>query len=193
MVEAVVREQDDLLILEAVHQPSQIWRTVTDTKEIEQLLLACNKRHLQQSDIEEDRVHDPNIQRLLPNHGTDLLQEVLDGAISIDNATDEVVAAWIRSLQQTEAEKALPPITGSISKEEFKSAFKAVSEHTSTSPSGLHYSIWKCLAREDDIAEWMSVMMSLPFEYGFAPKRWTNSIDVMLEKKRGQQNIPSGS
>jgi hypothetical protein len=32
-------------------------------------------------------------------------------------------------------------------------------------------------------------MMSLPFEYGFAPKRWTNSIDVMLEKKRGQQKI----
>lgn len=64
----------------------------------------------------------------------------------MEDATDEVVAAWIRSLQQTEAEKALPPITGSITKEEFQSAFKAVSEHTSSSPSGLHYSIWKCLA-----------------------------------------------
>jgi hypothetical protein len=62
-----------------VHRPPQIWRTVTDTKEIEQLLLARNKSHLQQSDIEEGRVHDLNIQRLLPNHGTDLLQEVLDG------------------------------------------------------------------------------------------------------------------
>ncbi|EJK54073.1 hypothetical protein THAOC_26373, partial [Thalassiosira oceanica] len=32
-------------------------------------------------------------------------------------------------------------------------------------------------------------MMSLPFMYGFAPERWTRSIDVMLEKKKGKQKI----
>jgi hypothetical protein len=63
---------------------------VTDTNEIEQLLLAQNKRHLQQSDIEEGGVHDPDIQRLCSNHGTDLLQEVLDGTIMMDAAADEV-------------------------------------------------------------------------------------------------------
>lgn len=99
------------------------------------------------------------------------------------------MAAWIQALRQTDDEKAPPPITGSISKEEFQSAFKAVSEHTSSHPSGLHYSVWKCLAKENNIAEWMSAMMSLPFEYVFAPKRWTSSIDVMLEKKRGQRKI----
>jgi hypothetical protein len=31
--------------------------------------------------------------------------------------------------------------------------------------------------------------MSLPMEYGFVNERWTNSIDVMLEKKRGQRKI----
>jgi hypothetical protein len=93
------------------------------------------------------------------------------------------------ALKQTDEEKALPPITGGISKEEFQAAFKAVSEHTSSSPSGLHYSIWKCLARENDLAEWLSIMMSLPFEHGFTNERWTRSLDVMLEKKRGQRKI----
>ena len=53
----------------------------------------------------------------------------------------------------------------------------------------MHYSIWKCLAREDDITEWLSTMMSLPFMYGFSNKRWTKMVDVMLEKKRGVRRI----
>ncbi|KAL7502579.1 hypothetical protein ACHAXN_000520, partial [Cyclotella atomus] len=189
IVEAQIEEREEFIALTAVFHPSQIWRTVTDTKEIEQLLLERNKRHLQQSDIEEGRVHNPNIQKLLANHGTDLLQEVMDGTISLDDAADEVITAWIRALKQTDEERALPPITGSISTTEFQAAFKAVSEHTSSSPSGLHYSIWKCLATDEKISTWLSKMMSLPFEYGFANERWTNSIDVMLEKKRGQRKI----
>ncbi|KAL7502242.1 hypothetical protein ACHAXN_002702, partial [Cyclotella atomus] len=32
-------------------------------------------------------------------------------------------------------------------------------------------------------------MMSMPFEFGFVNERWTNAIDVMLEKKRGIRRI----
>jgi hypothetical protein len=172
IVEAQVKMTDEHIILRAVSLPSQIWRTVTDIVEIKSLLLERNKHHLQQSDAKEGRVHDPIIQSLLPNHCTDLLDEVLSGSISIDSAADEVLKAWLLALKQTDAEKALPPITGSISKDEFQAAFKAVSEHTSSSPSGLHYSIWKCLAHEDDLAEWLNIMMSLPFEYGFSNERY---------------------
>ena len=189
IVPAQVEMRDDFLILTAVFKPTNIWRTVSDPQEIESLLLERNKRHLQQASIEEGRVHDPTIQRMMGNHGTDLLQEVLDGSISIPDATDEVVTAWIQSLKQTETERTLPPIKGTISKSDFQEAFKKVSEKTSSSPSGLHYTIWKCLASDDDLAEWLSVMMSLPFEHGFVNERWTKSIDVMLEKKPGNRMI----
>ncbi|KAL7514488.1 hypothetical protein ACHAXN_011839 [Cyclotella atomus] len=89
------------------------------------------------------------MQDLRANNGLDVLQEVLDGTI--------------RAVKQTEQEKTLPPITGKISKTQFQMAFKAVSEKTSSSPSGLHYTIWKSLAVEDDFAGWMSLMMSMPF------------------------------
>ena len=46
----------------------------------------------------------------MADQGTDLPQDVLDGMLSVDDAADEVVIAWVRSLIQTEAEAKLPPI-----------------------------------------------------------------------------------
>ena len=189
IVEAQVEEQDDFIHLTAVYCPGPIWKKVTDAKEIEQLIMERNRRHLLQAEVEDGRCQEMIMQELRCNNGLDLLQEVLDGSISIDDATDETIAAWIRAVKQTEQEKNLPPITGKITKEQFQGAFKAVSEKTSSSPSGLHYTIWKCLAAEDDLAGWMSLMMSMPFEFGFVNDRWTNAIDVMLEKKKGIRRI----
>jgi hypothetical protein len=165
IVEAQVEAHSDHLLLTAIYRPSNIWGTVTDAAEIEELIMERNRWHLQQAEIEEGRCHDPIMKELRKGHRIDLMQEVLDGTITLDDATDETVAAWIRAIKQTDAEKALPPVTGKISKEQFQTAFKVVSEHTSSSPSGLHYSIWKCLAREDDLAEWLALMMSMPFEF----------------------------
>ena len=66
--------------------------------------------------------------------------------------------------------------------------FKAAREKTS-SGGRVHYTLWKALAAQDDFAEFLCVMMSLPFLYGFANPRWSNGIDVMLEKKPGVRRI----
>jgi hypothetical protein len=125
----------------------------------------------------------------MQGQGTDLLQEVLDGEVEMDEAVDEAIRAWILALKQTETERRLPPITGRITAEEFRAAFAKVKERTSSSPSGIHYTIWKCLARDEEVSEWMALMMSMPFEFGFVNERWTKAIDVMLEKKRGVRKI----
>ena len=189
IVQAQVVDKEDHFLLTAVYRPTNIWKKVTNAKEIESIIIQRNKRHLQQAEVEEGRAHTPLMQAIRRNHGTDLLQEILDGTIDIDAATDEAVTAWVRALAQTEEEKRLTPITGEIDRQMFQTAFKKVSERTSSSPSGLHYSIWKCLAREDDLAEWLSLMMSMPFQFGFINERWTKSIDVMLEKKQGNRQI----
>jgi hypothetical protein len=125
----------------------------------------------------------------MQGQGTDLLQEVLDGEVEMDEAVDEAIRSWILALKQTETERRLPPITGKITAEEFRAAFAKVKERTSSSPSGIHYTIWKCLARDEEVSEWMALMMSMPFEFGFVNERWTKVIDVMLEKKRGVRKI----
>ena len=39
------------------------------------------------------------------------------------------------------------------------------------------------------IGQVLTIMMSLPFQYGFSPERWRESIHVMLEKIRGNPRI----
>jgi len=68
-------------------------------------------------------------------------------------------------------------------------AFKSVKEKTSSSPSGIHYTFWKCMATDDRISDYLSTMMRLPFVYGFVNDRWSRCLDVMLEKKEGVRQI----
>jgi uncharacterized protein YbaP (TraB family) len=67
-----------------------------------------NRGHLLQTEVEDRRYQEEIMRDLCCNNGLDLLQEVLDGSISIEDATDEAIAAWIRAVQQTEQEKNLP-------------------------------------------------------------------------------------
>ena len=103
--------------------------------------------------------------------------------------TDKAIQARLSTIQETSNDMVLPGICGAISVEEFQTAFKAVNERTSSSPSNLHYSIWKVVSQEDDLAESLGIMMSTPFMYGFVNTRWSTVVDVMLEKKNGNRKI----
>ena len=45
------------------------------------------------------------------------------------------------------------------------------------------------MAANDYCAEFLCIMISLPFTYGFVNNRWCREIDVMLEKKKGVRKI----
>ena len=189
IVKATVDLGDRCICLISTHEACP-WREVTNPREIERLILRRNKRHLQQASIEDGRVHDPVMQELISKTGPgDLLNDLRNGRLTLDEATDEAIQAWFSALQQTASHAKTTMLSGKITREDLQGGFKSVSERTTSSPSGMHYSIWKCLAREDDITEWLSTMMSLPFMYGFSNKRLTKMVDVMLEKKRGVRRI----
>lgn len=101
--------------------------------------------------------------------------------------TPQEVLDWFEAIKQP-IKPALEPITGIITKDDYQDTFKAAREKTSSGGS-LHYTIWKALAEQDNFAEFLSIMMSLPFLYGFANPRWSNKINVMLEKKAGIRKI----
>ena len=113
---------------------------------------------------------------------------MLSGNIEWEDIPDDPeIRAWVKSLIRKKEEKYLPPIQGSITTREFKYSSKAAKDNTSSSPSEIDYIIWKCIARDDKMAEIFAKMMSLPFEYGFNNERWCRATDLMLKKSKGYE------
>ena len=92
---------------------------------------------------------------------------------------------WLHWIKKTPKEREVRAMPAIITLEDFFEAFKAVDEMTSSSPSGLHYTLWKALAENNELCKMCAAMMTLPFRYGFTHNRWRKIIDVMLEKKPG--------
>lgn len=79
-----------------------------------------------------------------------------------------------------------PLISDEITFDEFKDVFLATRESTVSSPSGLHIGHYQVAAYFPEIGKVLATMMTLPFQYAFAPERWCNSIHLMLEKCQGR-------
>ena len=124
--------------------------------------------------------------RLFGNHGTaPMVERILDETIDLDTLSlDEHVKEWLITMRQN-PEEAKKRIRGKITPERYAAAFKMVDEFASSSPEGLHYTLWKAIAEVQDLCEYFSIMMSLPFMYGFSNKRWEQVINCMLEKRQG--------
>ncbi len=95
----------------------------------------------------------------------------------------------MNAVKQMEEEQSLPPVIGSLSTTEFQGMVRKKHKATSSDPHGMNYSIWKGMAKRDHLSNFPSILISLPFIYGFANTRWMNMIDVMLEKKTGVLHI----
>jgi hypothetical protein len=75
--------------------------------------------------------------------------------------------------------------TSTVTEEDFIQTFKHTKEMSSSSPSGRHIGHYKAALKAPILVQLHSTMMSLPFQHGFAPERWTRVTDIMLEKEEG--------
>ncbi|KAL7506238.1 hypothetical protein ACHAXN_003506 [Cyclotella atomus] len=166
------------------------WRIVDDPAEMQEWLRRRNKRHLNQMHVEQRPPTRAEFQSVLAEHGTsEVAQAILDG--TFDPTTlkmDEGIETFIQGLQRREKEKSLT-MPKQMTTKEFQESMKVTHEDTSSSASGLHYTLWKAIAKDDDLSATHAIMISLPFMYGFVCERWRKIIDCMLEKKAGVRQI----
>ena len=173
LVEVSVEENEKSFIVKSEGEKIQ-WETIDTREEMEEQLLHRNKQHLQQVTKEGVMPMQEWFKTMIGNDGySDKGGGLLEGDIEWGGVPDDPeLRAWLKAIMKTEQEHRLPPIEGRITTQEFMQAFRKAKENTLSSPSGLDYTICKCIASDVYLAEMFATMMSLPFENGFINKRW---------------------
>jgi hypothetical protein len=136
------------------------------------------------------RAPQPTRHSIMGENGTsETVDAILEGDFDIDG-TDlpPQMKQWLKSMQRTSKERD-QTVQVEMTPKQFQEAFKAADEKTSSSPSGLHCTLWKAIAEKDDLCAYFLTMLSLPFMYCFVNDRWTKGIDVMLAKQQGNSQI----
>jgi hypothetical protein len=92
---------------------------------MERLLLGQNQRHLQQTKIEGGTRNSYPMPQFRQSMGINTDTDAqLKGRFTTDYKVPPPVAAWIKAVTQTDCEKALPDVVGSLSKDEFQQMFR---------------------------------------------------------------------
>jgi hypothetical protein len=166
------------------------WMDITRQDELEALLLSRNERHLRQTELEGGISTRPLLTAIRANYGfNDMSSQILQGnTIRLGDLTPEM-GAFFQALQHSSSTRSLPQIDASFTSGDVQEMFKRAKERTSSDSTTLNYTLWKCLAQDDMIAGILSVLLSLPFLYGFVNDKWTSMTDFMLEKKPGVRQI----
>jgi hypothetical protein len=158
--------RDAIHIAETIGEPTgPSWRTVDDPEEMQEWLRRRNKQHLNQMHVEKRPPTRAEFQSVLAEHGaSEVAQAILDG--TFDPSTlkmGEDIETFIKGLQRWEEEKPLS-MPCQMTTKEFQESMKVTHEDTSLSASGMHYTLWKAIAEDDDLSSMYAIMISLPFQ-----------------------------
>ena len=168
---------------------ADIWSDVTSQEEIESQIMARNKRHLQHTAREGGITTGKLMHEIQANHGLNpRADDLLLGRFETEHEASEEMSTRIQAVNQTDKERDTLKVVRVMTKQ-FQYAIKIANEKTSSSLSGMHYTMWKVMAASDFCVEFLCIMISLPFMCGFANDQWLQEIYVMLEKKKGGRKI----
>ena len=117
---------------------------------MEEWLLRRNKKHHQQVWEDEGVPTKAPIHDLLTQE--EKIEKLLNGEIDIERLeVPEHVKEWLHWLKKTPKEREIRDLPPIITPEDFREAFEVVDEMTPSSPSGLHYTLWKALAESNEL------------------------------------------
>jgi hypothetical protein len=161
------------------------WISVTNPEDIARNVCTINIKQYNQA-VTTPFGSGPLAEVIGRNGDTPTAKALLEGTLPATILSD-LMPETVRILQTlaipTEKISNVPgPI---INDDEFISTFKVTNEATSSSPSGHHIGHYRAILKDPLLVSLHTTMMSIPFQVGFAPDRWTRVTDIMLEKDVG--------
>ena len=166
-----------------------LWDTIIDKKDIEAHLLSFNReafRAAAESPCGHGLIHDALTFSSLSPEAADLLHGALPPEWPKDNA---LLGEFLASFQIPDSVQSMEPISTELSDDDIAKGFKSWRESTSTSPSGRHLGHYKSLIQDPVLLDCFKKFMNIAISRGISVKRWSNAVNVMIEKDPGRPRI----
>ena len=122
------------------------------------------------------------MREILTDHDYEQWERFLKGQVELPSDMNEGTRLWLESFQNIQIEEE----TINITTDSYIKSWNKVKEHTSCILGPLHYGTFKSIRWCRPAAELHAIMARIPAKTGYTPKRWTNSVDSMLPKKKGE-------
>ena len=78
------------------------------------------------------------------------------------------------------------PVSAKITTKQHIQFWAKQNERTQSAFSGMHFGFFKTTAKNEQLANMIASLVSIPFETGYSPDRWRQSVNVHLLKKPGE-------
>ena len=160
-----------------------------DPKDIFDVLLRRNYRHLRQSE-KSILSRGPLLDKCGWFAEDEGVEAILSGLLDTDTLSKEYhefpreAKAFMNAMRRATDDEGtrVPPFPWKYGTKEFMDTFNHTKESTACGPSGLHMSHWKAACERPRIARVHAFLIWAAFEYGFSYKRWEHSWHCMLQK-----------
>ena len=182
----------------ATHTDEEIfWETVIDRKEMEDYLLRYNQRSFRAASISPCG-HGPIYDDMTFTGISLSADQLLSGTIPPEWDTDHtpLLNDFLLSFARPDQSEAIPNtspedtfIEQGVKEDDIHYGFKSWKEKTSTSPSGRHLGHYRSLIQDKTLLTCLTQFMNIAIRSGISISRWSEAINVLIEKDPGQPKI----
>ena len=158
---------------------------VTNKEDMERILMETNEAKFRLACVT-PFAQGQLLEDLGPCGMTKKAEDVLRGRYISPSDIHQGAQKFIECVKMSEEIKNATPISAAITPEEHTIFWRSQREATSSSPSGLYFGFMKTTAKVPRLANTISKFVSIPYESGYSPNRWRNSVNVTLMKVEGE-------
>ena len=167
------------------------WMEVTSKTAIEDGCLRENDRRFRQASGT-DLLQTLVIQALGPTGCTAAATELLRTGVvptEVSNVISQPAREYLQQHHIPQAILAFPPAVPDFRTVPYAQGWARMREHTASGRSGLHFGHFVAQARDPILGSVDAALARIPVLTGFVPRRWTQGLNVMLEKKPGVAKV----
>jgi len=121
----------------------------------------------------------------IDNIDSNTFQQILDGRFECPETCEPITKWLLQQLARPEGVNDHPPRTY----QEYRQGWLKARETTVSSPSGIHFGHYMAAMADETVARLNAILANLALYSGTAPDRWKKTLNVMLEKMAGNNNV----